>query len=113
MIVMLVSFGFIGIEYISMALDNPLADNTNDVDEHGMAVLVYGDIYLAIYHTDGPAAAFELRERVLERYRYANKCDLYTFGILIIRLTFLYAHQRQGRGLDCYRNDLKTYGFVQ
>ena len=55
------------------------------VDEHGMALLVYEDIYLAIYRTDGPDAAFALRERVLKRYK-------------------------QGRGLDCYRNDLKTFG---
>lgn len=85
LIISLVSFGFIGIEYVSIALDEPFSDDTNDVDEHGMALLVYEDIYLAIYRTDGPAAAFALRERVLERYR-------------------------QGRGLDCYRNDLKTFG---
>lgn len=83
-IVCCVSFGFIGIEYVSMALDDPFGDDTNDVDEHGMALLVYEDIYLAIYRTDGPAAAFQLRERVLARYK-------------------------QGRGLDCYRDDLKGY----
>ena len=51
-----------------------------------MALLVYEDIYLAIYRTDGPRAASKLRERVVERYK-------------------------QGRGLDCYRNDLKGYTF--
>ena len=71
-----------------MALDDPFGDDTNDIDEHGMALLVYEDIYLAIYRTDGPDAAFALRERVLQRYK-------------------------QGRGLDCYRNDLKTFGMVQ
>ena len=85
-IVMLVTFGFIGVEYVSMALDDPFGDDTNDVDEHGMALLVYEDIYLTIYRTDGPQAACKLRERVLDRYR-------------------------QGRGLDCYRNDLKGYAF--
>jgi len=84
-IVLMVSFGFIGIEYVSIALDDPFADDTNDVDEHGMALLVYEDIYLALYRTDGPASAFRLRERVLDRYK-------------------------QGRGLDCYRDDLKSYG---
>lgn len=84
LIVLLVSFGFIGIEYVSMALDDPFGDDTNDVDEHGMALLTYEDLYLAIYRTDGPAAAFELRERVLQRYK-------------------------QGRGIDCYRNDMKGY----
>lgn len=84
LIVSLVSFGFIGIEYVSMALDDPFGDDTNDVDEHGMALLTYEDIYLAIYRTDGPAAAFELRDRVLQLYK-------------------------QGRGIDCYRSDMKGY----
>ena len=64
--------------------DDPLNDDTNDIDEHGMALLVYEDIYLCLYRTDGPAAAFALRERVLQRYK-------------------------QGRGLDCYRHDLQGY----
>ena len=67
-----------------MALEDPFGDETNDVDEHGMAILVYEDIYLALYRTDGPAAAFELRDRVLDRYK-------------------------QGRGIDCYRDDMKGY----
>eukprot|EP00980_Cylindrotheca_fusiformis_P030739 scaffold25338_cov181-Cylindrotheca_fusiformis.AAC.2 len=84
LIVLLVSFGFIGIEYVSMALDDPFGDVTNDIDEHGMALLTYEDVYLAVYRTDGPAAAFELRDRVLQRYK-------------------------QGRGVDCYRDDMKGY----
>lgn len=84
LIVVLVSFGFIGIEYVSMSLDDPFGDDTNDVDEHGMSLLVYEDIYLALYRTDGPDAAVGLRDRVLERYK-------------------------QGRELDCYRDDLKGY----
>jgi len=84
LIVILVSFGFIGIEYVSMSLDDPFGDDTNDIDEHGMSLLVYEDIYLAVYRTDGPEAAERLRDRVLERYR-------------------------QGRELDCYRDDLKGY----
>ena len=59
-----------------------LGDDTNDIDEHGMALLVYEDIYMALYRTDGPNSAMELRERVLKRYRV-------------------------GRAIDCYRADLK------
>lgn len=84
LIVLLVTFGFVGIEYVSMALDDPTGDDTNDIDEHGMALLVYEDVYLAIYRTDGPQAAFSLQERVLARYK-------------------------KGRALDCYRDDLKGY----
>ncbi|KAL7550751.1 hypothetical protein ACHAWF_013973 [Thalassiosira exigua] len=83
-IVILVSFGFIGIEYVSMSLDDPFGDDTNDIDEHGMSLLVYEDVYLAIYRTDGHDAAASLRDRVLDRYR-------------------------QGRELDCYRDDLKGH----
>lgn len=85
-VVSLVTFGFIGVEYVAMALDDPFGDETNDVDEHGMALLVYEDIYMALYRTDGPEAAFTLRDMVIEQYR-------------------------QGRALDCYRNDLKGYEF--
>ena len=84
LIVISVSFGFIGVEYVSMSLDDPFGDDTNDIDEHGMSLLVYEDIYLAIYRTDGPEAAAALRDRVLDRYR-------------------------GGRELDCYREDLKGY----
>merc|ERR1711953_958348 len=84
LIVLLTTFGFVGIEYVSMALDDPFGDDTNDVDEHGMALLVYEDIYLTIYRTDGQRAAKKLRGRVLARYK-------------------------QGRGIDCYRNDMKGY----
>lgn len=66
------------------SLDDPFGDDTNDIDEHGMSLLVYEDIYLALYRTDGPDAAMNLRDRVLDRYR-------------------------QGRELDCYRDDLKGY----
>ena len=86
LIVTLVTFGFIGIEYVSMALDDPFGDETNDVDEHGMALLVYEDVYMALYRSDGPDAASALRDRVVERYR-------------------------MGRELDCYRDDLKGTAF--
>lgn len=86
LIIILITFGFVGIEYISMNLDDPFGDDTNDVDEHGMALVVYEDIYQVLYRTDGPEAAMGLRDRVLERYR-------------------------QGRELDCYREDMKGFDF--
>jgi hypothetical protein len=81
MMVFLITFGFVGTEYVSMALDDPFGDKANDIDEHGMALLVYEDVYLAIYRTDGNASATALRERVVARYK-------------------------EGRGLDCYQEDL-------
>ena len=82
LIVIVTTFGFIGIEYVSMALEDPIADATNDIDEHGMALLVYEDIYMALYRTDGPEAAEALRGRILARYK-------------------------KGRALDCFREDMK------
>ena len=86
LIVTFVTLGFIGVEYVSMALDDPFGDDTNDVDEHGMALLVYEDIYMALYKTDGYSAAKRLREAVLSEYK-------------------------RGRGLHCYREALKGYDF--
>lgn len=86
LIITFVTLGFIGVEYVSMALDDPFGDDTNDVDEHGMALLVYEDIYMSLYRTDGYAAAKGLREAVVSEYKH-------------------------GRGLDCYRDDMKGYDF--
>lgn len=71
-----------------MALDDPFGNNQNDIDEHGMALLVFEDIYLAIYRSDGNDAACALRDRVVARYK-------------------------QGRGLDCYHDDLVSNEFWQ
>lgn len=43
-IVVLVTIGFVGIEYVSMALDDPFADETNDVDEHGVSLAFRGSV---------------------------------------------------------------------
>jgi len=83
LIVFLITFGFVGIEYVSMTLDDPFGCETNDVDEMGMAELVFEDIYLTIFRTDGAHSARRLQERVLERYR-------------------------MGRGLDCFHRDKES-----
>ena len=57
----LVSFGFIGLECVSMLLGDPLLEVTNGINEHGASPLVYEDLYLAFYRTDGPDAAARLR----------------------------------------------------
>jgi len=82
MVVFLLTFGFVGTEYVSMTLDDPFGNDVNDIDEQGMAELVFEDVYLTILRTDGAEAAKRVRERVLERYRL-------------------------GRGLDCFRSDME------
>lgn len=85
-IIFLITFGFVGTEYVSMALDDPFGDSANDIDQHGMALLVYEDIYLSVYRSDGHKAATALRDRVLARYK-------------------------QGRGLECYHEDMRSDSF--
>jgi len=82
-IVTLITFGFVGTEYVSMTLDDPFGSDVNDIDEQGMAELVFEDVYLAICRSDGQAAAREVRERVLERYEL-------------------------GRGLECFQHDMQS-----
>ena len=75
LMVFLITFGFIGIEYVSMTLDDPFGHDLNDVDQMGMAELVYEDVYLAIYRVDGLEAAREVKNRVLERYALGRGLD--------------------------------------
>jgi predicted membrane chloride channel (bestrophin family) len=82
-VVFFITFGFVGTEYVSMTLDDPFGNDANDIDEQGMAELVFEDIYFAICRTDGPVAAKKVRDRVLERYML-------------------------GRGLDCFHHDMQT-----
>lgn len=82
------------------------ADDTNDVDEHGMALLVYEDIYMALYRTDGHEAALALRERVLERYKRGRSLDNYREDLMgyTIWETAVERHQRLGPHPDWSRN---------
>lgn len=75
MMVFLITFGFIGVEYVSMTLDDPFGDNPVDFDEQGMAETVYEDIYLALYKLDGPESVSQLRDRILARYARGEALD--------------------------------------
>jgi len=62
-----VTYGFVGLEYVSTELDDPFGDDATDFDDLGMAETVYEDIYIAIYKADGDTAAYQLRERIAWR----------------------------------------------
>lgn len=68
-IILIVTYGFVGLEYVSMELDDPFGDDPNDFDDLGMAQVVFEDIYVAIYRTDGYASALALRNRIKGRMR--------------------------------------------
>lgn len=67
-----ITYGFIGLEYVSMELDDPYGDDPNDFDNVGMAQMVFEDIYITIYKTDGTESADTLRSRVWDRCNRIN-----------------------------------------
>ena len=63
-IVFFVTYGFLGLEYVSIELDDPFGDDPNDFNGLGMAQGVYEDIYLALYGIDGYNYAERLRQTI-------------------------------------------------
>jgi hypothetical protein len=52
-----------------MELDDPFGDDPNDLDNLGMAQLVFEDIYISIYKLDGDEAAYSLRRKIVARIK--------------------------------------------
>uniref|UniRef100_A0A7S3LA19 Bestrophin homolog n=1 Tax=Amphora coffeiformis TaxID=265554 RepID=A0A7S3LA19_9STRA len=74
-IVFFMTFGFIGVEYVSMTLDDPFGDDAMDFDEQGMAETCYEDMYLTLYKMDGPESVGALRRRISQRYAQGEALD--------------------------------------
>jgi predicted membrane chloride channel (bestrophin family) len=66
-IMFFVTYGFLGLEYVSMELDDPFGDDPNDFDDLGMAEIVFEDIYISLYKRDGLGSAEILRDKVVKR----------------------------------------------
>jgi hypothetical protein len=90
-----VTYGFLGIEYVSMELDDPFGDDPNDFDDLGMAEMVFEDIYLALYKVDGAESAQKLRNKVEERISRGTALENYHEDIM--RKSFW---QSQAKGLS-------------
>uniref|UniRef100_A0A7R9Z8H1 Bestrophin homolog n=1 Tax=Pseudictyota dubia TaxID=2749911 RepID=A0A7R9Z8H1_9STRA len=69
LIIFFTTFGFIGLEYVSMELDDPFGDDPNDFDDLGMAQMVFEDIYITLYKLDGSASAEDLRKQVANQVK--------------------------------------------
>lgn len=69
LIVFFTTYGFIGLEYVSMELDDPFGDDPNDFDDLGMAQMVFEDIYITLYKQDGIESAEALRCKVANRVK--------------------------------------------
>mmetsp|Transcript_3242 Transcript_3242/g.4551 ORF Transcript_3242/g.4551 Transcript_3242/m.4551 type:complete len:567 (+) Transcript_3242:23-1723(+) len=72
LILFFLTYGFIGLEYVSMELDDPFGEDPNDFDDLAMAQMVLEDIYLVIYTTDGIESAEKVRTAFKERHHCGN-----------------------------------------
>eukprot|EP00568_Trieres_chinensis_P014225 CAMPEP_0183329318 /NCGR_PEP_ID=MMETSP0160_2-20130417/84734_1 /TAXON_ID=2839 ORGANISM="Odontella Sinensis, Strain Grunow 1884" /NCGR_SAMPLE_ID=MMETSP0160_2 /ASSEMBLY_ACC=CAM_ASM_000250 /LENGTH=451 /DNA_ID=CAMNT_0025497507 /DNA_START=30 /DNA_END=1385 /DNA_ORIENTATION=- len=77
LIVFFTTYGFIGLEYVSMELDDPFGDDPNDFDDLGMAQMVFEDIYITLYKADGSASAEKLRSKISERVKKGGALENY------------------------------------
>lgn len=62
MVVFFITYAFVGLEFVSIELDNPFGDDPNDFDVLGLVKVVFEDIYICIYDIDGKEAARQLRD---------------------------------------------------
>ena len=72
-----ITYGFLGLEYVCMELDDPYGDDPNDFPGQRWAATVFEDIYIAIYKTDGYERAVALRSRISERTARGSPLELY------------------------------------
>jgi predicted membrane chloride channel (bestrophin family) len=56
-----------GLETVSIELDDPFGDDANDFDNLGMALTVFEDNYLIINAIDGPEYADKLRAKMFHK----------------------------------------------
>lgn len=61
-IIFFITYGFVGLEYVSIELDDPFGDDANDFDIMGLAQVVFEDIYISIYDVDGKETATALKK---------------------------------------------------
>jgi len=63
-IIFFVTYGFLGLEYVSIELDDPFGEDPNDFNTSGMAQAVYEDMYLILLKFDGIEYANMLSEEM-------------------------------------------------
>lgn len=60
-LVFFITYAFVGLEFVSIELDDPYGDDPNDLDILGLAKTVFEDIYICIYDCDGEESAKGLK----------------------------------------------------
>jgi len=56
MVVFVITYAFVGLEFVSIELDDPYGDDANDFDVLGLATVVFDDIFTCIIDIDGETA---------------------------------------------------------
>lgn len=64
MLVFLLTFGFVGLETVSVEMSDPFGVDDTDFDLFFMAEVTFEDIYIILYNVDGQKAAEELVNKI-------------------------------------------------
>lgn len=64
LIIFIITYGFVGLELISIEIDDPFGQDPNDFDVGAMAKVVYQDIAIFIKDVDGEEAAEEIKNSI-------------------------------------------------
>merc|ERR1712232_864715 len=59
-----VTYGFVGLETVSIELDNPFGEDENDFDNMGMAQTALLDTEVTLFNVDGEESRQEFAEKV-------------------------------------------------
>eukprot|EP00814_Leptocylindrus_danicus_P022334 CAMPEP_0116009932 /NCGR_PEP_ID=MMETSP0321-20121206/3717_1 /TAXON_ID=163516 /ORGANISM="Leptocylindrus danicus var. danicus, Strain B650" /LENGTH=178 /DNA_ID=CAMNT_0003478969 /DNA_START=742 /DNA_END=1278 /DNA_ORIENTATION=+ len=76
LIVFFLTYGYAGLELVSMEMDDPFGTDDNDFAHEEMAAAVFEDIYLIVYDVCGGMEASQLRRMfgdVTESYKVAER----------------------------------------
>jgi len=76
-IVFLITYGFLGLEYVSIELADPFGDDANDFDSSGLAQIVFEDIYIILHKFDGLESAETLRLNVSKMLKKGDALEVY------------------------------------
>ena len=63
-LIFLITYGFVGLEFVAMEMSDCFGDDPIDLDNLGQAEQCYEDCYIAVYKVDGLEWALQLRETV-------------------------------------------------
>lgn len=80
-IILFCTYGFLGLEYVNMELDDPFGTDANDFPTQRWAENSFEDIYITIFQTDGMGPATELRKRISTRVARGDALDNYQADI--------------------------------